>query len=275
MGMPARARRLATCVIGAASVAALFVAGIFALHQHLDAEIHTGGDALRIHAGAYACVFAATTVILGTVASAVTRHIDGLKCLATVDHLTGLANRRELEHRLYEEIRRARRYHTPLALLMIDLDCLKLVNDTYGHAIGDQALRRAARALAATLRKGCDLGARWGGDEFAVLAPNTTEGAAWTLATRIFARVRDDDPLGTTVSIGIAMLEPSNAETINADSLLAAADAAMYQAKTAGADRICCSSRFRSPTSSTHANSRAAAPGARLLSAPRTRASKR
>lgn len=230
--------RLATYVV-AACVAGVLVTGLLAIHWQTDAPAGFFRHDLQVHGRTYALVFVATTAILSIFGSVLNRRAARLVRLATMDPLTGLHNRRAFEHRLDEEVRRARRYCTPLTLLMIDLDGLKTVNDTYGHVTGDQVLRAAAQALVATLREGCDFGARWGGDEFAILAPNTTEGAAWTLAERMLARVRQHESPNATVSIGIATLEPNHGGAGNAHSLLEAADAAMYQAKAAGANRIC------------------------------------
>jgi Diguanylate cyclase, GGDEF domain len=107
------------------------------------------------------------------------RQSDRLRRLSTIDGLTGWCNRRGFDDRLQKEWRRAGRYGSSLALLMIDIDGLKEVNDARGHAAGDNFLRMTAIAIRESLR-GSDLGARWGGDEFAIIAPETSREAAGT-----------------------------------------------------------------------------------------------
>jgi len=104
-------------------------------------------------------------------------YADQLARLAATDSLTGLFNTRVFHERLRQELGRAARYREPLSLLMVALDGLKRVNDQYGHAAGDAALRSVARAIRAGLRE-IDFGARLGGDEFGVLAPRTNEESA-------------------------------------------------------------------------------------------------
>ena len=186
---------------------------------------------------------------------------------ATTDSLTGLANHRVFYERLEQELARARRYETPVSLLMIDIDDFKELNDTRGHPAGDEALRRLGRLLAGQLRRGVDLPARYGGEEFAVILPNTgAEGAdgeyggrgappdggapapgyaegAEALAERLRAAVAErtlalkagGDPVHLRVSVGVASY-PDMAG--NMDDLVAHADAALYAAKRAGKDRV-------------------------------------
>jgi diguanylate cyclase (GGDEF)-like protein len=142
-------------------------------------------------------------------------------------------NARGLFDRLETELARSRRYHEPLALLSVDLDGLKAINDRYGHRAGDDAIRSVADVIRSELRES-DLGARWGGDEFAVLAPSTSRVAAVALAERIrvlIARRRTRWPL--SVSVGVATVDPkTDAEgSFESATLMRAADAAMYEAK--------------------------------------------
>ena len=186
---------------------------------------------------------------------------------ATTDGLTGLANHRVFYERLGQELARARRYGTPVSLLMIDIDDFKELNDTHGHPAGDEALRRLGRLLAEHLRRDIDLPARYGGEEFAVVLPDTRvgpaeregndegacpgEGApspghaegAEILAERLrrviaetdFPVVEGGPPARMAVSIGVASY-PDMAG--NMDDLVARADAALYAAKRAGKDRV-------------------------------------
>lgn len=156
--------------------------------------------------------------------------------LALRDSLTGLPNRRLLMDRLGQGLARAERQRG-LAVLFIDLDGFKKINDGYGHAAGDDALQFVARRLDETARRE-DTVARLGGDEFVVLCENTTAGEAAGIAQRILAALAAPDdpapPWSITASIGIAMAETD----AGASQLLSAADAAMYRAKTAGANRV-------------------------------------
>jgi len=188
----------------------------------------------------YVYVFAVTAAVFLTIGYILGRQVDELRRLATTDSLTGLANRRAFQARVRDERRRARRYPSPLSLLLIDINGLKRINDERGHAAGDVALRTAAQAIRRSMRV-TDFGARWGGDEFAIVAPNTERGAAHRLAHRLVgelaqhARRRN---LDVTVSIGVATLEPGRKASATVQSLLSAADAALYRAKSAGSNRV-------------------------------------
>ena len=150
-----------------------------------------------------------------------------LELLATTDDLTGLPNRRRFRSELEREIAAARRYRSPLSLLLLDLDDFKAINDGYGHDSGDQALREIALAIQQRLRAP-DLAARIGGDEFGVLLPQTGREAAEALARDLEHAVRHalTPPLTTTASIGISTLQAAGA-----NDLLAEADRFLYQAK--------------------------------------------
>lgn len=161
-----------------------------------------------------------------------------LRELAQTDPLTGLANLRAFRTRLEDEVKRARRYGTPLTAVMADMDHLKPVNDSLGHAAGDRAIAAVAAVMRAELRE-TDFGARYGGDEFVLLLPHTTAEEGRVLAERICARLKETAleisgrriPIGA--SFGVACLPEGAAETA-ADELVRAADAALYRAKRAG-----------------------------------------
>ena len=163
------------------------------------------------------------------------RQADRLAELSETDPLTGLCNARGLRDRLDAELARSRRHHEPLALMVADLDGLKNINDRYGHRAGDDAIRSLADVIRSELRQS-DVGARWGGDEFAVLAPNTSRVAASALAERIRALI----PLRSSrwplsASVGVATLDPdTDGECLGSDTVMQAADAAMYEAKRTG-----------------------------------------
>jgi diguanylate cyclase (GGDEF)-like protein/PAS domain S-box-containing protein len=165
-----------------------------------------------------------------------------LQHMADHDSLTGLLNRRAYERRLEEHLLRGERYGHEGAVLVIDLDDFKEVNDTLGHSAGDELIARVARALAARLRES-DVLARLGGDEFAILTPTGGRIEAERLAQSLLATVRGEraarGPGGRerpiTASIGIAPL--ASAVELSAEEALINADLAMYDAKEAGRDR--------------------------------------
>ena len=179
---------------------------------------------------------ASTTLAFALFGGVLGHNVDGLAQLAATDPLTGLFNPRAFHERLRQELRRAARYQEPLSFLIMDLDGLKRVNDLYGHAAGDAALRSVATAIRSELRE-IDFGARLGGDEFGVVAPRTNEESAVVLAERLRARVASGGG-GATVSIGIASLVPSSDEGPTSASLMAAADESLYLAKREGGDRV-------------------------------------
>ncbi len=168
------------------------------------------------------------------------RMFGELSNQAETDSLTGLANRRMFDERLDEEIDRARRHGTHLALVLVDLDDFKQVNDRYGHQAGDEVLRGAAGVLGSSLRE-LDLAARFGGEEFALILPGTTRAGARRVAEQVreaFALVAVDGPDGkpihATASFGVAEFPACP----GIDALIAAADSALYAAKRAGKNRV-------------------------------------
>jgi diguanylate cyclase (GGDEF)-like protein len=161
--------------------------------------------------------------------------------LARTDPLTGIANRRSFDERLGIEITRGERYRRPFAVLVVDLDHFKRVNDTYGHQAGDEALRRLAAVLRDRGRAGIDVAARLGGEEFAVLLPETATDGARDMAERIRTEVERSTirpengvAFGVTVSVGAACY-PDHADS--AAALMRAADQALYAAKRLGRNR--------------------------------------
>lgn len=162
------------------------------------------------------------------------RHETALRQLATMDPLTGLFNRRRLVEVMQAEIARSRRYKMSTALLMLDVDSLKRINDAFGRPMGDEALRQVARVLREACRK-IDLPARDTGDEFLMLLPQTDLTGAANLAERILggaSKVRLPDSTFLSVSIGITTLQDGDDE--RGDALLARADQALHRAKLAG-----------------------------------------
>ena len=174
--------------------------------------------------------------------SEVRKANERLRDWAIRDGLTGLYNHRHFQELLRTELARARRYGQPLACLMLDLDHFKRVNDTYGHPLGDEVLRRLATTLTDQLRE-VDIVARYGGEEFVMILPNTDRDGARHLAERIRQAVRvntvlhEGVPIATSVSIGVATHhDPGVADERD---LVKRADAALYRAKRSGRDQVC------------------------------------
>ena len=167
---------------------------------------------------------------------------------ASIDDLTGLYNHRFLVDYLGQQVALAERLNAPLAILMLDIDHFKQLNDTHGHQAGDTALAAFAQTLVNSVR-GSDLAARYGGEEFSVVMYNTSEAEALLVAEKIRHAVSqttielpDKNRLGLTVSIGGAAFPE---DTDNAKELLALADEALYRAKRGGRDRTCMISESR------------------------------
>jgi diguanylate cyclase (GGDEF)-like protein len=217
----------------AAVVGLLLLRAIFTSHVSLRTDFVSNRFT-------YAYIFVATAgtfLVLGYVLG---RQADELRRVSTTDSLTGLFNRRAMNDRLQHEWRRSSRYHTPLALLLIDIDGLKRINDEWGHRGGDRLLRSTATAIRETLRT-TDVGARWGGDEFAIVAPQTSRDAARRLAERLLTQLKnqkDYAPGGIAASVGVAVFESAQDAGKNLDWLMRCADGALYSAKSGGRNQV-------------------------------------
>lgn len=184
--------------------------------------------------------------LLMTVASSAAIALENARLYESVreqsitDALTGLGNYRYFMDVLTREIERARRYSTPLSLIMVDSDSMKTINDTYGHAAGDKHMQCLTQVMTSVTRR-TDYVARYAGDEFMIILPNTSGEAAMVLAERLRTAVEesrfciDGHEVAATVSIGVASFPESGTDV---DSMLKAVDQAMYRSKRAGKNRV-------------------------------------
>jgi diguanylate cyclase (GGDEF)-like protein/PAS domain S-box-containing protein len=157
---------------------------------------------------------------------------------AETDFLTGAWNRYKLYTLLRDEIARSSRYKIPLSVLMLDIDHFKVVNDSYGHDAGDRALK-ALSAIATAMLRSSDRFARWGGEEFLIMAPNTDQEESILFAERLRAAIATSDEEGRphiTVSIGTASFRSEDG--LDAALMIKRADEALYRAKAAGRNRV-------------------------------------
>ncbi len=162
--------------------------------------------------------------------------LDHLRELATIDQLTGLFNRTYFDIRVLNEMARARRYATPLSLIIFDLDYFKGINDTFGHDIGDKVLRHASHICNENIRES-DILARWGGEEFVILAPQTDLEGACQLAEKLRSRLESSpmEPFGVvTGSFGVTVYKQDE----DFESWYRRVDQALYRAKSGGRNRV-------------------------------------
>jgi diguanylate cyclase (GGDEF)-like protein len=223
----AAALLLATAVLAALAAAAWTLAG-----DDSPSWARAGAVAgALLGAGALAAAWALARRTAGRMG----RQLDRALQLARHDPLTGLANRRQVRERLDQELARARRAGIPVALVALDLDHFKRVNDTFGHAVGDEVLRATAQALRTAVRPGDTVG-RPGGEEFVIVLPGADGEEALFIAERTRAAIAAAAPRGLqiTCSAGVAVF-PADAH--DADALFDVADGALYAAKEGGRDQ--------------------------------------
>jgi two-component system cell cycle response regulator len=214
--------------------------GVFLLRRTIDTPKFEAADV----------EFAETVVKSGTPAIQRAHAIEHtradnhrLEALAQTDPLTQLVNRRALTIRLVTEMERVRRYNAPLAMLLIDLDHFKLINDTYGHLAGDDVLFSVASLLQRAVRT-VDLVARYGGEEFVIVLPETGRQGAIAFAERLRDRlasnrftIAGNPEIRVTASIGVATYPAPGLDSV--EDLFKAADSALYRAKGSGRNLVC------------------------------------
>jgi diguanylate cyclase (GGDEF)-like protein len=166
------------------------------------------------------------------------RHFQQARSLANLDGLTGIYNRRYFEQRILEEIERHRRYSGSLALILLDIDHFKKLNDEFGHLLGDEVLRQVSAMFRQHLRK-IDVVCRYGGEEFAILVPETSGTNAFAVAEKLRKMVESwhfpGVPRPVTISAGVAAYPQDGRSR---DELMKAADDALYAAKQQGRNRV-------------------------------------
>jgi len=163
--------------------------------------------------------------------------------LSRIDQLTNIPNRRSFDERLQMEWKQAVREQTSISLLIMDLDHFKNLNDTYGHQMGDVVLQTVAGTFSRSFKRPGDFAARWGGEEFVVLLPNTPLEGALDVAEKIRADIEnkiiltaDGSRMKVTVSVGVNSLVPGKDDTI--DAFISNADKALYNAKETGRNKV-------------------------------------
>ena len=165
---------------------------------------------------------------------------ENLHSMATTDALTGLINRREFNRRISEEFSRSRRHNSPLSLALFDIDFFKKINDTYGHNAGDAILKELGQLIANSTRTS-DIACRYGGEEFALILPETNQGEAYELLDRLRQIVEEKifnkqmKPIKATISVGVAQLDMSDKAPLD---FCERADKALYKAKESGRNRV-------------------------------------
>jgi len=170
----------------------------------------------------------------------IVKQIRAIEELGLVDHLTGIPNRRGFDNKVHLEWLRAIRDKTSFSLAIADIDHFKVYNDDYGHSQGDVLLRMLAQKIACMLRRPADFLARWGGEEFVIMLPNTTKKGAIAHAEEIRQSVQKmvvPNLPSATISIGVASIVPSLKSSV--DEIFNMADKALYEAKNTGRNKVC------------------------------------
>jgi diguanylate cyclase (GGDEF)-like protein len=214
-------------------------------------EIEAEWRAKAIVIGSMVLVLCGLTVVLSLLFGRELRRREAIEAelerLSQTDALTGLPNRRAFDTAGSRAWEQGRRDYAPLSLLIIDADHFKRFNDRYGHQVGDEVLKGLARCLSASVHRPNDLVCRVGGEEFAILMPDTDQAGALRIAEKAHAEIATlsigSTGIGAgaiTVSIGLAVVIPSEADSTSMMALYRFADAALYEAKTGGRNQTRC-----------------------------------
>jgi len=216
---------------------ALFLRG---MHMTMVSDGGDGVNALVVTVGALMVVLGQVCIAFGLILMVMWRYAERLRRLSTLDPLTGALNRAGLEIQGKRVCLRAQRGGRSLAVIMIDVDYFKVINDTYGHPMGDEVLRHLARLLKLELRPS-DVMARFGGEEFVLVLDGVNRADALRVAERVRARIEQElveaEQLAVryTASMGVVCSDEYDYDLIR---LISAGDAAMYEAKRAGRNRV-------------------------------------
>jgi diguanylate cyclase (GGDEF)-like protein len=176
-------------------------------------------------------------VAVGTDITADVDLTNAYERMALTDRLTGIANRRGIEREIGQELLRLRRFQTPVSFVLFDIDRFKNINDAHGHGTGDEVLRLVAKAITSSVRD-TDLVARWGGEEFLVVLPETSYTGALLCAEKIREKVETvSQRVGFEVTISGGVYQPGPGESIG--DLLTRTDTRLYEAKNKGRNRVC------------------------------------
>jgi diguanylate cyclase (GGDEF)-like protein len=227
-------------------------------HTPLAAELRANLSLYLYMSLATLIAFATFGYVLGRFADqlvrrdAAIRHANHrLSRLAAVDPLTGVQTRRAVLHRLRAELQRAQRDNACTALILLDLDHFKAVNDTYGHVVGDRVLRRVGRLLRRLARASDSVG-RIGGEEFLVVLPATPQKEALAFAERLRRAIARTPASGTpTVTASLGVSARPGASPVDIEGTLREVDVAMYRAKAGGRDRVCAADAHQDTAAST------------------------
>lgn len=202
-------------------------------------SLRIAGQRLGLAAAVIFVSFACSSARLLVTQNRLVKAQDALRWEATRDGLTGLWNRKAVLEILQRELTRSERHRMPVGVIMADVDHFKAINDSWGHAVGDQALKMLADELAAVVRPYDSVG-RYGGEEFLIVAPDCGPHATWELAERIRAHVAKCglEAGGTKLEVTLSLGFAAGGSSAEIERLLHEADTALYQAKNAGRDRV-------------------------------------
>jgi len=175
----------------------------------------------------------------------ITNLIREIQSLSVTDVLTGVGNRRFLNAQLGHEWERAKRQQTPISILILDIDHFKQFNDTYGHLSGDTALKSVADVIKTKIERATDKFARWGGEEFAIVLPDTDNSGAMKVAENIRIAIENklidlgkENTCKVTISAGVHSVVPKQDGSYSIDDFISKADNALYRAKSNGRNRV-------------------------------------